>query len=201
MKTMIAKSLAIAMLCPASLCYAQNGGTAEQQAYLQESRQIAKAFTRSLGSTLKAQLESGDAVSAIGVCKYVAPALAADYSNESLTVARVSLKNRNPVLGKPDLWETQVLQRFDREHTEAKPANTMEISEMTEEADGRWFRYMKAIPTQPMCLQCHGQTGDISPEVKTLLAEEYPDDRATGYRVGDIRGAVSIKHKLADAIK
>ena len=26
-----------------------------------------------------------------------------------------------------------------------------------------------------------------------ILAEKYPDDRATGFLVGDVRGAISVK--------
>ena len=191
-------SLMIVLFCSRTVFATESDDQTIQQKYLEESRQIAKAFMQSLGSTLKAQLESDNAVNAIGVCKHIAPALAADYSNEDLIVTRVSLKNRNKTLGKPDAWEKQVLENFDREYAEAKPVNEMELGEVTEESDGRWFRYMKAIPTQPMCLQCHGKGNDISPEVKALLAKEYPEDQAIGYKVGDIRGAVSIKHRLPE---
>ena len=76
--------------------------------------------------------------------------------------------------------------------------STLETSEFVEDADGRWYRYMKAIPAQPMCLQCHGQEEDIPADVKAVLAWEYPEDQATGYREGDIRGAISIRHKLQE---
>ena len=31
------------------------------------------------------------------------------------------------------------------------------------------------------------------PEVKNLIAQNYPDDKAIGYKPGELRGAVSIK--------
>jgi len=34
---------------------------------------------------------------------------------------------------------------------------------------------------------------NISADVKTILAEKYPEDRATGFLVGDLRGAISVK--------
>lgn len=34
------------------------------------------------------------------------------------------------------------------------------------------------------------------PEVKNLLNKRYPHDKATGYKEGDLRGAVSIKRQL-----
>ena len=182
MHKIFANSLVIGLIFSSSVIATENDDKSLQQRYLQESRQIAKAFMQSLGSTLKAQLESDNTVNAISVCKHVAPAIAADYSNEHrLSPSRL-----------------QVLERFDLERAEAKPVNEMEISDVTEESDGRWFRYMKAIPTQAMCLQCHGKGDSIPPEVKALLDQEYPADQAIGYDVGDIRGAVSIKHKLPE---
>lgn len=164
---------------------------------LEESRRIAQAFMQRLGGTLKSQLASAGPASAIGVCKLVAPALAAEYSQGGFLVSRVSLKTRNQTLGSPDAWERNMLEKFDRQQTQGTAPT--EISEVIEQADGRWFRYLKAIPTQPMCLQCHGQTDEMVAEVKTMLAREYPQDQAVGYRVGDIRGAITIKRKLGDA--
>jgi hypothetical protein len=167
-----------------------------QARYLEESRKTAQEFMQTLGSTLKKQLEAGGPESAIGVCKQIAPALAAEYSREGRLVKRVSLKPRNTSLGTPDAWETRRLESFERDQTEGKPLSGMEFSEVREEAGGRWFRYIRAIPTQNMCLQCHGQSYQISDGVKALLAKEYPEDKAVGYSAGMIRGAVSIKQKL-----
>lgn len=167
-----------------------------QTRYLQESRKTAQEFMQTLGGTLKKQLESGGAESAIGVCKQIAPALAAEYSKDGRIVKRVSLKPRNTMLGTPDAWETRRLESFERDQTEGKPVSGMEFSEVREESDGRWFRYVKAIPTQQMCLQCHGQSYQIPDNVKALLAKEYPEDRAVGYSAGMIRGAMTIKQKL-----
>jgi hypothetical protein len=167
-----------------------------QAKYLEESRKTAQEFVQKLGATLKQQLETAGAESAVAVCKQVAPALAAEYSKDGRMVKRVSLKPRNKALGTPDIRETQTLESFDQSLREGKQALSLEWSAVTEEADGRWFRYMKAIPTQVMCLQCHGQPYQISDGVKALLAKEYPDDLATGYSAGAIRGAVSIKRRM-----
>ncbi|MFN7177274.1 MAG: DUF3365 domain-containing protein, partial [Thermaurantiacus sp.] len=54
------------------------------------------------------------------------------------------------------------------------------------------LRYMRAIPTAPQCLACHGPEEAIAPAVRAAIAERYPDDRATGFRAGELRGAFSI---------
>ena len=49
---------------------------------------------------------------------------------------------------------------------------------------------MAAIVTQPPCLVCHG--GRIAEPVRPALREQYPADAATGFAVGELRGAVVI---------
>jgi hypothetical protein len=40
------------------------------------------------------------------------------------------------------------------------------------------------------CLSCHGPREAIVPAVVSSLEARYPDDRATGYAAGDLRGAL-----------
>jgi hypothetical protein len=47
---------------------------------------------------------------------------------------------------------------------------------------------LRPIVVQPMCLGCHGPTGQISSDVRQILADRYPQDRATGFTNGEIRG-------------
>ncbi len=163
--------------------------------YTEESRKIAQEFMQKLAGTLKQQLESSGTESAIKVCKEVAPALAAQYSTNERLVKRVSLKPRNQSLGTPTDVERDALESFD-EKQRAGDTSMMELGTVYEDAGGSWFHYMRAIPTQPQCLQCHGSSEQIAPNVRALLSAEYPADRATGYSAGDIRGAISIKHKI-----
>jgi len=55
---------------------------------------------------------------------------------------------------------------------------------------------MKVIPTAEVCLKCHGST--LAPGVDKVLSELYPQDKATGYKKGDIRGAFVAVRKLPD---
>jgi hypothetical protein len=40
------------------------------------------------------------------------------------------------------------------------------------------------------CSQCHGTS--IAPEIKAAIAASNPDDRATGFAAGDLRGALLV---------
>lgn len=164
--------------------------------HIEASRKVANDFMQGLSKILKEQLALSGVNGVINVCKQVAPAMAKAASSSQVVVTRVSLKYRNPSMGVPDHWEAEKLANFDRLQLEGKPANEMEVAEVTTVSGQRWMRYMKAIPTQAMCLQCHGKTDDIKPSAKALLQQLYPNDQAIGYAVGQVRGAISIKTML-----
>jgi hypothetical protein len=46
--------------------------------------------------------------------------------------------------------------------------------------------YVEPITIQPPCLACHGTQLDAA--VRQKLAELYPEDRATGFAPGELRG-------------
>lgn len=181
-----ARILPILLMIPAATALA--GGASEAQ--LQEAQAAAAAFGKALKSELSKAIQSEGPVAAIEVCHTKAPQIAESVSmNYDLELSRVSLKNRNP-LNAPNEWEEQVLQSF--ESRLAAGENPAEISwNETVELDGaKEFRYMKAIPTAGLCLQCHGTA--IAEPVANKLAELYPGDKATGYSEGEIRGAFVV---------
>jgi Protein of unknown function (DUF3365) len=47
---------------------------------------------------------------------------------------------------------------------------------------------LRPIVLQPMCTGCHGPTDRISSDVKQILAHRYPQEWATGFAPGEIRG-------------
>ncbi len=163
------------------------------------ARATASELIQRLGTVLKKEMAAGGPDQAIAVCRDIAPGLAGELSRKTgARVSRVSLKTRNPLLGKPDAWEQQVLAEFDQQAMQGVKPETLERSEMVSEPLGRFFRYMKAIPVQPLCLTCHGTADSIPDPVKARLAADYPHDRATGYTLGQIRGAVTIKHSIEE---
>ena len=108
----------------------------------------------------------------------------------------MTLKPRNPMLGQPDPWEQAFLLEFDRRVAAGSKPEDLEAAIVVDEPAGKSMRYMKALPVAPMCLTCHGKTNDIPATVKATLSRDYPHDRATGYKAGEIRGAVTIKRPM-----
>jgi hypothetical protein len=164
-----------------------------------DARATASLLIQKLGAALKQEMAAGGPERAITVCRDIAPGLAGELSRSSgARVARVSLKTRNPLLGLPDAWEQKVLMDFDRRAAAGEKPETLEHGEIVDEPQGPAFRYMKALPVQPLCLSCHGAES-VTDGVKAKLAADYPHDRAFGYTLGQIRGAVTIKQPLEAA--
>ncbi len=190
-------------LIACSLVLALAGGRAsaadDLEQFKEESRSTVKELMMQLGGAMQKEMAANGPAAAITVCKDLAPSITSDISRKTgQRVTRVSLKTRNPLLGSPDAWEQKVLAEFAMRAGKENPA-TLEFAEITTEPQGRFLRYMKAIPMQDVCLKCHGTPETIAPQVKEQLSAAYPHDKAAGYTgAGQIRGAFSIK-KAADS--
>jgi hypothetical protein len=165
--------------------------------FLEESRGLAKSMQGQLAPLLMKEINERGPDGAIGVCTTIAPAVASDLSRKNgVKVSRVSLRTRNPVLGTPDAWEQRVLAEFDRRAAAGEKPDAIEFGEIVTEPAGRSWRYMKALPVAQLCTNCHGPAESLAPAVKARLQAEYPHDKAIGYSVGQIRGAVTVKRPL-----
>jgi len=67
--------------------------------------------------------------------------------------------------------------------------------------DGKYFRFTKAIYIKKGCLKCHGPEEQVSPELKKALIAKYGDRVPFGYKVGDLRGIISVKIVPPDILK
>ncbi len=165
---------------------------------LEDTRKTALPVLPKVVKAMQTAVETQGPVAAIGVCKEKAPALLQEMRQQTgWQIRRVSLKTRNASTGTPDVWEARQLAEFNiRAANGAKPEQ-LEVGEIVSDADGkRSFRYLKALPVAPVCVSCHGQGEAMSDSLKAALAKDYPHDAATGYSVGQVRGALSVKRPL-----
>lgn len=135
-----------------------------------------KPFKQALKQTLVTALADGPA-SAIDACRLQAPALAAAHSADGLTMGRASHRLRNPDNAAAP-WVADIIADYL-----ADPAQMAAVTRPL--ADGR-MGYVEPIITQGMCLACHGS--NLSDDVREQLAQLYPDDQATGFESGELRG-------------
>ncbi len=168
--------------------------TPAEDALAGEARGLVKSFATDLKHTLVKTMKSEGPVAAIRVCNVSAPEIAKDKSTASgWTIGRTSVKLRN-AKNAPDAWEAKVLAIFAKKSAAGEDLKTMQFYE-TVEADGKkTFRYMKAIPLAKPCLTCHGE--NVKAPLKATLKDLYPQDAATGFKLGNLRGAFTLSKPL-----
>ncbi len=162
---------------------------------LEKAREISQKFMSELKTALKKNMKEGGPSRAIKVCSELAPEISSRFSRKTgWRIGRTSLKVRNPK-NMPDKWELEKLYKLEKLNGKSseKPP---EVYDIVKKKDRKYFRYMKAIPTKEICLNCHGSKKSMSKEIKNILAEKYPSDKATGYKTGEIRGAFTFKKPL-----
>lgn len=157
---------------------------------IEKAKAAIDIFAAALQAELQLAIKEGGPVNAIDVCHTKAlPITQAIAMEQGLGLSRVSLRNRNPA-NAPEDWQAAVLQSFQSRKDQGEDTASLSWHEIAD-VDGRQqFRFMKAIPTAPLCLQCHGSV--MTPEVEARLNELYPQDQATGFETGDIRGAFVV---------
>lgn len=170
---------------------------AREQALVEETKAVALGMQQQIAARLRAYLEADDVEGALAVCSAVAENAASRASRErGWRIARVSLKPRNPLVGFADPWEQRALLDFDERRARGEDPAQMERFEIVHEPAGRFLRYVKALPVAPLCMNCHGPSETLRPQVRAALQKEYPLDRATGFSVGQIRGGLAVKRPL-----
>lgn len=160
---------------------------------IDEVKAVAKGYAGQLKAMLQQQMQADGPVSALGVCSDESARIGSDTARASgWSIRRVTDKARNP-LDMPDAYESQVLAEFEKR----LGGGEKEVAryEVVEEGGVRYARFMKAIAVEGVCLTCHG-SNEVAPDVAARIQTLYPHDRAMGYKLGDLRGALSIKVRL-----
>lgn len=165
-----------------------------------QAENASKRLMSTLSGRLQSAMKEGGPTRGIEVCTDDAIEIKHNISRETgWQVTRVSDNVRDPLLGTPDPWEQRNFEEMKKMVAEGKNPANVSRAEVVQEPNGEYLRYMSPIPTRKVCTNCHGTQDQISPEVEELLEEEYPHDEATGYEVGELRGAVSVKMPLNES--
>lgn len=137
-----------------------------------------------LGKNLMQQIQKNGTVEALSFCNQNAISLTDSMSNYfQVEIRRVSDKNRNPD-NKADEMESSIIKEYEK-----LLSTQQEIKPIIKDSN---FYY--PILTNSMCIQCHGiPSKDVSSEVTAKLNQLYPNDKAIGYEINQVRGIWSIK--------
>jgi len=151
-------------------------GQKEQRAVAEKARD---ALAETLQQELRTALADGGPPAGIRVCAQRAPEIAAEVGKQGgVAIGRTSARLRN-LANQPPLWAAEAVGAPVRQDGEGPRFWT--------HADGR-LAALFPILLASHCVMCHGTEEQIAPATRSALTELYPDDRATGFAPGDLRG-------------
>jgi len=142
-----------------------------------------------LSTNLQTALVSGGVSNALPFCSLAASPLTASMAQKhGVSLRRFTHKPRNPS-GMADTVELGFLEHFRK-----GLAFTNTIPPMVASVEpGVVTFFAPIVLNNPMCLNCHGEPDkDIKPENLAIIRRLYPQDQATGFQLGELRGAWRI---------
>lgn len=153
---------------------------------IKKGQEIASAAFMALSGKLQNALNASGVEGAINYCHITALPLTDSLSKmQQAIIKRTSLQLRNPA-NAPDEQEKVVLEKWLEPGADLSPV-------VLDLGHGK-VKYLAPIRIAELCLKCHGKISEnIAEEDYALIHRLYPDDRATGYQINDIRGSWSIE--------
>lgn len=157
---------------------------------------VAETFSL-LSSNLQSAIQQGGVSNALPFCSLAASPLTAGMAGiHGVTIRRVTHKARNPA-GQADPVELAILQQFEAALPAATATNPPPPIVTNFTANTATY-FAPIVLNNELCLKCHGEPGkDIAAENVAVIQRLYPQDRATGFKLGDLRGAWRIDIPLA----
>lgn len=163
-----------------------SGTALAQEAKFARGAELLVPMKTELKQALMSGMQKGP-LNAISVCKVQAPAIADSHSGGGIQMGRTSHRLRNPANSAPD-WVDPVLKSYLSEVSSRTPR----VVPLVDNREG----YIEPIMVKPLCLACHG--GSLSPDVTAQIEEAYPEDEATGFKMGDLRGVYWVEYPAAE---
>ena len=144
--------------------------------------QLLVPFKQELQAALRSGMDKG-VLEAIAACQIQAPRISDSLSREGIRVGRTSHRLRNPDNAPPG-WVKPILDAYVDGSEEPEPF----LVSLPNNREG----YVEPIRMKPLCTTCHGVA--IASDVQNKLKTLYPDDRAVGFKVGELRGLFWVEY-------
>jgi len=180
---------AILLLPLATLClWSCSSDDAELAAFATAAQPRGNAFQLALRTELMQAMQEGGPANAIAVCSQRATAIAASVSTDGYTVRRVGTRIRNPGNAPSERDRAALAQFAARDKQDDSP-----IRMRNDDGTAPSFSMYMPLRAGEMCLTCHGDPASMPQAARDALSQRYPQDQATGYALGDLRGAVVVE--------
>lgn len=157
--------------------------------YIVSGEKIATTLLKTLGKNMKMHLKSEGLEGAAKFCNASAYDLSEGVSKQfpDAEVKRISLKYRNDA-NKPSKKEAVILESLEK----LKSVNAMPKYILQTEKNQLTY-YKPLIINKGVCLKCHGNIAKS--KIAAFMKEHYPNDKATDYKMNDLRGVVVVTFK------
>ncbi len=162
----------------------------DQKTYAKKGKAIAQATFKVFKKNIEAIAQTNGLPAVVNFCQHSALKITDSMSKaNNVIIKRTSNKIRN-MKNAPDSDQKLVIDSYLR--TQEKQNNQMEPIVMTD--DKGFVHFYAPIKIKKACLKCHGTPEkDISAPILKMIKEHYPNDKATGFREGELRGIWDIK--------
>ena len=156
--------------------------------YQQSGNEISNQTQGVLLSNVSKAMQQGGSLYAVEFCNLQASGLVDSLNTEfNCEISRVTDKNRNPENRLETKTDKQMWTYFSNIQQNEELHDTLIQNKEI-------ITYYKPILTaMPACLQCHGPVQDIDPETYKKIETLYPEDKATGYALNELRGMWKIE--------
>ncbi len=163
--------------------------------YLSQGRRVVSLSFGALSTRLQQAIVEQGTDHAIAFCNIHALPLTDSLSQAmNVNISRTALRFRNPE-NAPEPLDEQMMKYFGQlELQVGRLPDTLVIDE------SGFYVYMAPILTLPACLQCHGlPETEINHQTISLVRSLYPDDKAIGFREGELRGMWKVRFGMQNA--
>lgn len=151
--------------------------TDEQRALFRRAEKARGDLAGTLMSRVTEAIDEGGPAGAVEVCNLEAQDLTQQVAEKhDVNIGRTSFRLRNPENVPPE-WA----RKFDLIENRVE-------EQVLLERGSRKLAVLSPIRLGEKCATCHGPEDRIPRGVKDKLAERYPEDEATGFKPGDLRG-------------
>jgi len=160
----------------------------EKQTYIAKGKEIGKATVKKLGSNLMKHMKEGGPQQAIPFCNIKASTLTKEMADKyHVSIKRTSHKIRNKK-NTPTEAENAIIKQYLASVTKEEKLKPI----VKKDASGK-VHFYAPIKLEGKCLACHGTVEkQVSLKTDSILKVLYPNDKATGFKIGDFRGIVNI---------
>jgi len=131
-------------------------------------------------------IQKGGTEYAVDFCHVKAIPITDSLSKEvQMSIQRITDKNRNPKNNLKTKTDRSIFDEFKRK---------TELSDTLLTQNEQYVYYKRINLAMPTCMKCHGNpTTDIEEKTLQKISTSYPNDKAVGYKLNDLRGLWKIK--------